>query len=1425
MPADKIVRTVYVGEASSLLRAHAQIEASAASAASKVASSAAAQDAAMQRSARATSAMAKASGLAALGLGAALVGVVQTSAKFETQMSEVNAALRPTSEELGRLREAAIGMSKGTIYSATQAASAITELGKAGVSTADITGGALKGALDLAAAGALSVSEAAETAAAAMTQFGLSGKDVPHIADLLAAGAGKAQGSVHDLGMALNQAGLVANQVGLTIDETTTALTAMASAGLTGSDAGTALKSMLQRLTPQSKEAARQMKELGISAYDAQGNFIGLEAFAGNLHDAMKDLTPQQRNAALAIMFGSDAVRAANVIYAQGADGIRRWAGEVNDAGYAAQTAAKMNDNLTGDIKKLSAAFETAAIKSGSGLNSGLRTLVQTATNLVNALSEIPGPVLVAGTGLATLAALGPKLNAFGTAASDGIGKFVASMRNLPEQVRSQNGLRDTTTSLAGVGEAASHASGRITVAGTAMRTAFSGIKSAAGGLLNALGGPWGLGLAAAGAAVAVWANEQAQARQRVASLTEAIREQGAVIGEASGKMLATSLTEKMGLLGDSYFEEAQKLGISARQLVDAIQQGGAALDELKKKASDEAWRRFSTGEDLTALDRWGGLEEKINSARREIDQAATDAKNLDDAMAGAADTAGAAGAKLAHFGAAASAAADEMSSIGSGVMSLESYVSSLLSMGAESELASRRISILGDQVTVLEAEAKGGKNAVDALLDAILALGAGGRDVASSHRALNAAIREATSSVTDYKKALKTHDSTKIAEANDKVAASLESIATTALQSAVALIKHKGDLTGALAEYDNARAKVISLRMAMGDSADAANAYANEIMETREQLVQLAAGAEKASHKKVAILTSAPGAKETTAAIEGVTYRAEVANGKKVWIDTRTNAPVTDKEVLTLLNDAKDKNIRISTSTNAPQTAGALGALAAQANQLDGKVVDISVKVHGAGAVGLALSARGSARQALKAAGGVHEFAQGGFDRDGKYVPRVSQFGGSSRNIVWALPGGRQALWNEPHLPWEAYISGDPSIRARSLAIWAETGKRLGAFARGRLQRFAAGGLASVTAQSSLQEWAALVHPEKGRSFDALAAAADAASAAMRSAASAAQAAAVRAQELAAQVAALKATQAAQDRAIKKQIADLEARKAKLRSGGVTAAEKKLIAEIESQIAALRAKAKQLDASQSAALSALAAREKAAREAAASAASKEKEAAKAAQEAQQEAAQKAKEILEEQERQAKEAAAEAKRVADELAARQKAYADALRSAADKFRDQYGMAGDATDWLERMRQGAADLTQFQQRIEKLKAGGLSGELLQQIVAAGAGRGTDMADSILAGGKSQIDALNAASRSLDAAAMTLSRGTTDGSQWGFDNPMPVRIENPGWSMPAPVQPTFSPNIVVQIGGDQFDARIARVADGRLVAAVSAARSTR
>jgi TP901 family phage tail tape measure protein len=331
----------------------------------------------------------KASGLIGAGLAVGVVAAVKSAADFDSAMSSVAATGADAKNNLVALRQAAIQAGADTKFSATEAAGGLESLAKAGVSSKDALGGGLKGALDLAAAGNLNVSDSAEVAATAMTQFGLAGSQVPHIADLLAAGAGKAQGEVSDMAQALNQSGLVAAQFGLSIEDTTGTLAAFANAGLVGSDAGTSFKTMLQRLANPSAQASDAMKKLGINAYDAQGNFVGITSLADQLKNKLGPLTQAQRNAALATIFGSDAIRSASILYEQGASGIQTWIDNVNQTGYASDVAATKMDNLKGDLEQLRGSFETALIGLGEGANGPLRSLVQSITDAVNSFNTL----------------------------------------------------------------------------------------------------------------------------------------------------------------------------------------------------------------------------------------------------------------------------------------------------------------------------------------------------------------------------------------------------------------------------------------------------------------------------------------------------------------------------------------------------------------------------------------------------------------------------------------------------------------------------------------------------------------------------------------------------------------------------------------------------------------------------------------------------------------------------------------------------------------------------------------------------------------------------------------------------------------------------------------------------------------------------
>lgn len=365
--------------------------------------------------------IAMAMGAAGAGLLAIAGYAAKTAADFDKQMSHVGAVAEASAAQLTQLRNAALQAGKDTSFSASEAAQAEEELAKAGISTSNILGGGLKGALSLAAAGSLDLAEAADVAAKAMNTFQLNGGDVSHIADVLSASANKSATDVHEMGEALKMGGLAAKNSGLSLEQTVGVLSAFADRALVGSDAGTSLKTMLQFLARPTDAAATKMQELGISVYDAHGQFVGITRVAQILQDKLGGLSEQQRNAALAVIFGSDATRAATVLYELGASGVQKYIDAVDDQGAAQETAKRKTDNLAGDMERLKGTIETLAIQAGSGANGGLRTLVQTLDGLASGFMKLPGPVqsslvVLSGAGGAALLATAGFLKARQTA-------------------------------------------------------------------------------------------------------------------------------------------------------------------------------------------------------------------------------------------------------------------------------------------------------------------------------------------------------------------------------------------------------------------------------------------------------------------------------------------------------------------------------------------------------------------------------------------------------------------------------------------------------------------------------------------------------------------------------------------------------------------------------------------------------------------------------------------------------------------------------------------------------------------------------------------------------------------------------------------------------------------------------------------------
>lgn len=508
-------------------------------------------------------------------LAAGLAIATKASMDFDAQMSNVQAATHETAGNMDLLRQAALDAGESTVFSATEAAAAIEELSKAGVSTADILGGGLTGALDLAAAGELDVASAAGIAATALKQFNLNGSDMAHVADLLAAGAGKAMGDVTDLAQALNQSALVAKQTGLSIEETTAGLSAFAEQGLLGSDAGTSFKTMLQALNPTSAQAATLMEKYNLEAYDAQGNFVGLAEYAGRLKDGLSGLSTEQQNATLKTIFGADAVRAATVLYQNGAEGIEEWTEAVDDQGYAASTASMRLDNLKGDIEALGGAFETALIDTGSTANDTMRTMVQALTGLIGMYNDLPESVQ------ATVMALG---GATAAVALTGGAAFMA----VPKWLEFKATVEASTWTLKGIG-----------------------LTAGAAGL--ALGGLF--------LVVGELAAQHQRAQARAQSYADSIQDGTDKLGEAARATAIAELQKGGELLSfnwQSAYDAAEKLGVGADVVTDAALKNGDAIDELSDyyaalNGDQEAFNRIQEETGMSAYETRFALEALTN--------------------------------------------------------------------------------------------------------------------------------------------------------------------------------------------------------------------------------------------------------------------------------------------------------------------------------------------------------------------------------------------------------------------------------------------------------------------------------------------------------------------------------------------------------------------------------------------------------------------------------------------------------------------------------------------------------------------------------------------------------------------------------------------------------------------------------------------
>lgn len=338
------------------------------------------------------------------------------AANFDDAMSQVQGALGGASADMDGLRNLALQLGADTVFSATESAQAMVELAKGGLTEAQIKGGALAASMDLAAAGQLNLADAAATTVQMMGSFGLGAGDATRIANALAGAANASSADVSDLTQAMSQCSAQAALAGWSLEDTAAALALFADHGVKGSDAGTSLKTMLQRLAAPTDQAAEAIAAYGLNIRDSNGQMKDISGIADELTGKLGGLSDAERDAALQTIFGSDASRAAAILMQSGSEGLAKYIAATNDATAAETMANAQKGELSWALENMGGAVESAAIAFGTALAPAITAVAGVIGNVAEAFASLPAGVQTGiAVVLALVAALGPLLMVIGS--------------------------------------------------------------------------------------------------------------------------------------------------------------------------------------------------------------------------------------------------------------------------------------------------------------------------------------------------------------------------------------------------------------------------------------------------------------------------------------------------------------------------------------------------------------------------------------------------------------------------------------------------------------------------------------------------------------------------------------------------------------------------------------------------------------------------------------------------------------------------------------------------------------------------------------------------------------------------------------------------------------------------------------------------
>lgn len=325
-----------------------------------------------------------ATGITAIGgaVAAGTTAVIKTGMEFTKSMSNVQALSGATADELKSLRDAASDAGASTSKSAFESADALGFMALAGWDTQQMLEG-LMPILRASEAGAMDLATCSDLVTDSMSAMGIAVGDLQHYLDVCAKTQSSANTSMEELLEAYVDCGGMLKELNVPLETSAALLGTLANRGIKGSEAGKALNSILVNLIGANKNAASAMKDMGVSAFDAQGRFIGLEEtlkLVKSKLDEYGDDTERitQLEAKLGGKTQLDTLQALLSGVSTEYDSLN---GKILDCNGALETTAKtMQDNLSGDITSLKSALEGVENTIFNSLEAPFRNAAQNVT-------------------------------------------------------------------------------------------------------------------------------------------------------------------------------------------------------------------------------------------------------------------------------------------------------------------------------------------------------------------------------------------------------------------------------------------------------------------------------------------------------------------------------------------------------------------------------------------------------------------------------------------------------------------------------------------------------------------------------------------------------------------------------------------------------------------------------------------------------------------------------------------------------------------------------------------------------------------------------------------------------------------------------------------------------------------------------------